>query len=184
MLSWAGKCPPSYQKSYWNRSGPILKYLLRLILCASLLPRRHLLSLRLKLIPRKAIRSFSATVFVILSERCFYTTFCKLIDDQTTKIDLFARSEGQNWIWFWRCSVRNVLTWKAVDHLLLPIIKLFLKNKKRSGTSLSASFCALFLKNIFLLYSIDWPDYIVWLPLLHGCLCFVRYWAICIVIIC
>ena len=171
MLSWAGKCPPSYQKSYWKRSGPILKYLLRLILCASLLPRRHLLSLRLKLIPRKSIRSFSATVFVILSERCFYTTFCKLIDDQNTKIDSFVRSEAQNWIWFWRCSVRNVLTSKAVDHLLLPIIKLFLKTRRGLELVSLPHFVHYFWKTFFCYILLT--DQIT----LSGCLCFMVAFA-------
>ena len=48
---------------------------------------------------------------------------------------------------------------KAADRLLLPHIKLFQKTKKRPETSLSAS---VFL----LLYSVNWPNLIVWLPLL------------------
>ena len=53
------------------------------------------------------------------------------------------------------------------------LIESFLENKKRSGTSLTASFTAWYLKkNISLViieyftsYSINWPNFIVWLPL-------------------
>ena len=38
----------------------------------------------------------------------------------------------------------------------------FFKNRKKSGTSLSVSFSAWFLKK-----NISWPNFIVWLPLLH-----------------
>ena len=42
----------------------------------------------------------------------------------------------------------------------------FFKNKKRSRSSLLASF-SIFLKKILLtLYSINWPNLIIWLPLL------------------
>ena len=55
--------------------------------------------------------------------------------------------------------------------------KTFLKNKNRSWTSLSASFSAWFWRKIFpLLYFINWPNFIVWLPLLcetlgNMCIC-------------
>ena len=58
--------------------------------------------------------------------------------------------------------------------------KAYLKNKRRSGTSLSASFCAWFLaKNFILLYSVNWPNFIAWLLLLHEIL-----YNIWIVIVC
>ena len=55
--------------------------------------------------------------------------------------------------------------------MCLPLVFIFnnafLKNKESSGTSLSASFLHDFWKNIFfLLYSIDWPNFIAWLNLL------------------
>ena len=44
----------------------------------------------------------------------------------------------------------------------------FLKNKKRSGTSHPVPFSASFLKKmLLLLYCINWPSFIIWLPLLH-----------------
>ena len=49
--------------------------------------------------------------------------------------------------------------------------KALLKNEKRSGTSLPASFSAqFFFKKIMSLYSFNWPNCIVWLPLLCGIL--------------
>ena len=57
--------------------------------------------------------------------------------------------------------------WNQIaDHLLLPHMKLF-KKQKRSRTSLPTSVFVWFLKKIFiLLYSINWQNFIVWLPLL------------------
>ena len=50
--------------------------------------------------------------------------------------------------------------------------KAFLKNKKKSGTSLPALFSAWFWRKILLLlYSIPWPNFIVWLSLLRAILC-------------
>ena len=47
----------------------------------------------------------------------------------------------------------------------------FKKKQKRSGTSLSTSFFAWLLTKMFLLlYSITWPNFIVWLPLLQDIL--------------
>ena len=47
------------------------------------------------------------------------------------------------------------------------LYKAFLKNKKRSGISLPASFSAWFLKKLFLLlYSINWPNFVFWWSLL------------------
>ena len=44
----------------------------------------------------------------------------------------------------------------------------FLKNKKKSRTSLSAAFSACFLRKMFLLlYSINWPNFIALLSLLE-----------------
>ena len=44
----------------------------------------------------------------------------------------------------------------------------FKKKQKRSGTSLSTSFFGWLLTKMFLLlYSITWPNFIVWLPLLR-----------------
>ena len=54
--------------------------------------------------------------------------------------------------------------------------KSFLKNKRKSGTSLPALFSAWFLKKIFmLLYSIIWPNFNVWLPLLREIRQYVYY---------
>ena len=51
--------------------------------------------------------------------------------------------------------------------------KAFSKNKKRSGTSLPGSLSAWFWRKIFLLlYSINWPNFIVWLLLLREILVF------------
>ena len=48
----------------------------------------------------------------------------------------------------------------------------FLKKTKKSKSSLPASFSVSFLKRIFLaLYSINWPNFIAWLPLLREILC-------------
>ena len=56
----------------------------------------------------------------------------------------------------------------------LTSYKAFLKSKKRSGTSLSVSFSAWFLKkNIFLVILTGRIS-------LFGCLYFARYWAICV----
>ena len=66
--------------------------------------------------------------------------------------------KSQNWACFWINSLKFYtacfyciklraidMYWnEAADHLLLPDVRLFSKNKKRSGTSLSASFCAWF----------------------------------------
>ena len=59
--------------------------------------------------------------------------------------------------------------------------KAFLKNKKRSGTSHPVSFSAWFFKkDVFLvIYSINWPNFIVWLPLLREIMP-----KMCIVIVC
>ena len=55
-----------------------------------------------------------------------------------------------------------------------------LKNKKRSGSSLLASFFAWFLKKEFrLIYFIYWPNLIAWLPFLREIL-----GNMCIVIVC
>ena len=56
-------------------------------------------------------------------------------------------------------------------HLILSLFK----KKKRSGTSLLPHFLHNFWRNIFLLlYSINWPNFIVWLHLLCD-----RYWVTC-----
>ena len=61
-------------------------------------------------------------------------------------------------------------------HLILS----FYKKRKRFGTSLFASFSAYFLKKILLLlYYINWPNFIVWLPLLCEILS-----NMCITIVC
>ena len=53
--------------------------------------------------------------------------------------------------------------------------KAFLKNRKGSGTSISAFFCKIFQEKYFCCY-ILLPDQIS----VSGCLYFVRYWAICV----
>ena len=50
--------------------------------------------------------------------------------------------------------------------------KAFLKNKKRSETSLCIIFCMNLRRKIFLLlYSIIWPDFNIWLLLVREMLC-------------
>ena len=72
---------------------------------------------------------------------------------------------------------------QAADHLLLPHINLFffLKKKKRSLELVSLPyFLHDYLRKIFiLLYSINWPNSIIWLPLLRQILS-----NMCIVIVC
>lgn len=51
------------------------------------------LTFRLKLTLRGSFWSFSAIIFAVLSEYSFWTTFCKLLDHEKTKIDSFALSE-------------------------------------------------------------------------------------------
>ena len=59
--------------------------------------------------------------------------------------------------------------------MLLPHIKLFLKIKRDLELVPLLHFLHNFRRKIFiLLYSINWPSFIVWLHLL------VRYWAICV----
>ena len=88
--------------------------------------------------------------------------------------------KNQNWAYLWIsspkftqfvyivCQVegsRNILK-LSCRPLTFTSSKAFLKSKKRSGTSISASFCAWFFKKNFLsLYSIDWPNFIAWLLL-------------------
>ena len=55
---------------------------------------------------------------------------------------------------------------EAAGHLLLPHIKLFLNNNKRSRISLPALFSAWLFKKNILLYSINWPNFMLYLPLL------------------
>ena len=62
--------------------------------------------------------------------------------------------------------------------LVSTLHKAFLKNKKRSETSLSVSFSAWFLnKNIFHAYFINWPNFIARLFLI------LEIWVICFEII-
>ena len=69
---------------------------------------------------------------------------------------------------------RNILK-LSCGPLAFNSYQTFLKNKKRSGTSLLASFSAYFLRKLFLLlYSFIWQNFIVWLPLLC------EIWAICV----
>ena len=75
-------------------------------------------------------------------------------------------------------SYRNILK-LAADHLLLPHVKLFKKTKRGLElVSLSHFLHNFWIKVFLLLYSINWPNFIVWLPSLLGMLD-----NICIVII-
>ena len=58
--------------------------------------------------------------------------------------------------------------WSCKPLVLLRLKFFFFFKKKRSGISLPSSFCAWFLKEIFLflLHSVNWPTFIVWLSLL------------------
>ena len=96
---------------------------------------------------------------------------------------LFLKS--QNWAYFWVNSESFMQSVFIVCHVkdYRNILKLscrppaftsnkaFLKNKKRSGTSLPAIFFALFLKRKMSLFMN------FYLTKLSGCLYFVRYWA-------
>ena len=102
--------------------------------------------------------------------------------------------ENQNWEYIWINKVSKVLciffiVCQLEDHrkwlklrcrpLAFTSNKAFLKNKKRSGSSLPASFSAWFLKKTFLmLYSLNWPNFIAWRPLCREIL-----GNICIVIV-
>ena len=64
---------------------------------------------------------------------------------------------------------------QAADHLLIPHVKLFLKIKRGRELVSLPHFLHDFWRKIFiLLYSMNWPNFIVWLPY------FVRYWATCV----
>ena len=93
--------------------------------------------------------------------------------------DLFLKNG--NWAYFWINSLRFYAVCfyftptkellKYIENKLqttcFHLILCFFKNKKRSGTSLSASFFTSCLrKNIPLFQSINWPGFIAWLPLL------------------
>ena len=68
---------------------------------------------------------------------------------------------------FSRSDVEDKNYWKILKQRCWPLAFTVLKNEKRSRTSLPASFSALFGEKISLtFYSINWPNFIVWLPLL------------------
>ena len=86
--------------------------------------------------------------------------------------------KNQNWAYLWiKRFTQIVFTVNQVEdnqNILTPNCRLlaftsykaFLKNKKRSGTSLLPHFVYDFWRKIFLsLYSITWRYFIVWLPL-------------------
>ena len=94
---------------------------------------------------------------------------------------LFLKSQIWAYLWinslkffkacFYCMFLQLVFTWNILKQSYKPLAftssKTFLKNKERSGTSLPVSFFVWFLKiNIFLLYSINWPNFIAWLHLL------------------
>ena len=71
---------------------------------------------------------------------------------------------------FWLyVKLRAIQYWKqAADHLLLPHLKLFKKAKRGLKLVSLAHFLHEFWRKIFfLLYYIDWPNFIVWLLLLR-----------------
>ena len=66
----------------------------------------------------------------------------------------------------------KILSNEAVDKLLLPHIKLFSKAKRGLElVSLPHLLHDFWRKIFFLLYSINWPSFTVWLPLLPEILC-------------
>ena len=86
-----------------------------------------------------------------------------------------------NWVYHWKQSERLyslfILYIQIEDHQNIVKLrclasafisyKVFTKIKMRPGTSLPSSFSAWFLKkNIYMLYSINWPYFVVWLSLL------------------
>ena len=101
----------------------------------------------------------------------------------------------QSWAYLWINSL-NIYTvylycmssWRRLSKYIetklqttfLYFLQSFFQKKKRPEASISASFCAWFLKKNFrLLYSIDWPNFIDWLFLLRQILS-----NICVVIVC
>ena len=82
--------------------------------------------------------------------------------------DIFSK---QNWVHLWINSLKFYrlffIIYQLEDYcnimklscrlLTINSSKIFLKNKSRSGKTLSASFFAKFLKKQILLYSITWP---------------------------
>ena len=75
----------------------------------------------------------------------------------------------------WAEGYRKILK-LSCRPLAITSYKAYLKNKKKSGTSLPVSFSARFLKkNIF--FSISYLTYQIYLS---GCLYFLRYWPRCV----
>ena len=98
---------------------------------------------------------------------------------------------NQNWVFLWTNDLRFstvylycMPSWGRYLAILKPssrplaftTYEAFLKNKKRSGTSMTASFSAWLLKKKHFSYCILLPDQIS----LSSCLHLVRYWAICV----
>ena len=111
----------------------------------------------------------------------------KLVPDhfEKFKVENISRSTVWNFIQFAfvACPSRRLSNY--IDTKVLTDFtsyKALLNNKKGSGTSFSACliFCIIFGRKIFFtLYSINWSNFIVWLPL-----CLEIWGNICTVIIC
>ena len=78
------------------------------------------LSLSSKSFSRKLFRNFSATFFVVSRECKRSTTSFAQIKDENTKSGSFARSDGQNWIFSAKRSVKTILTLELMIFMLLP----------------------------------------------------------------
>ena len=100
--------------------------------------------------------------------------------------------KNQNWEYLWINSLKfYAVCFYCISSWGLHILKLscrpptftsfkaFLKNKKRSGTSLPVTLYYFWRKIFSFLYSCTWPNFVVWLPLLHEIL-----GDICIAIVC
>ena len=89
--------------------------------------------------------------------------------------------KNQNWAYLWInivkfymffffvCQAEDYRKWLKLScrPLAFPSYKAFLKNNKRCGISPLPHFLYDFWRKMFLwLYSITWPDFNVWLPLL------------------
>ena len=97
---------------------------------------------------------------------------------------LFLRNQDWAYLWISSRKFNFILCQVEVYQIILKLscrphvftsYKAFLENRKRSRTSFHASFSAWFLK-MFVLCSINWPNFIFWLPVLHEILGNMEVW--------
>ena len=85
-----------------------------------------------------------------------------------SKIELISESIVWSFIQFAFivCQVKGYRNWNQdADHLLSPHIKLSKKQKEAWSYSPCLILCVIFYIKHFPSYSINWPNFIVWLPL-------------------